>query len=149
MKIYKLIADSPDGKFYCYIGSTSKELNERLLEHKRSLRNYLKNMCRYVTSFKIIQKSWFEISLIEDLGDCSKNELLNKEDYYINYYKSLTDDYIVVNKYKPNGINFDSKRRYDRERNKTDKRKNYFRERKNTDKYKEYQKYYNEFCRKK
>jgi len=107
MKIYKIIADSPDGKFYCYIGSTSKELYERLRGHISNYSNYLKNKFKYITSFKIIQKSWFEINLIEDLGNCSKNELLNREDYYINYYRNLVDDYIVVNKNKPNNLDLE------------------------------------------
>jgi hypothetical protein len=104
MKIYKIIADLPDGRFMVYIGSTINELSKRLKAHKKSLKDYKSGKKNYMTSFQLIQQSWFEITLVEDLGFCSKQFMLDKEAYYINYYKNLSDDYLVVNKMNPNCI---------------------------------------------
>ena len=132
MLIYRIISDLPDGRFLCYIGSTSKKLNERLNQHMYDYKQYLNGKYHYVTSFKLVCRQWFEIALIEDLGNCSKDYMLDKEAYYINYYKSLSDEYEVINKYNPNEIDIDKAKKY-----------------RQLNKYKEYQKEYNKLYSKK
>ena len=59
MKIYRIISDLPDGRFLCYIGSTSKDLSTRLLQHKAHYYSYLrKGKSSYCTSYKIISKKY-------------------------------------------------------------------------------------------
>jgi len=110
MKIYKIIADLPDGRFMVYIGSTGEDLNLRLAKHKSNYKSYLNGLSNFVTSFNLLQKSWYEIVLVEDLGNCSREYMLDKENYYINYYKSLSDEYMIVNNRKPNGFDFDKRK---------------------------------------
>ena len=142
MKIYRIISDLPDGRFLCYIGSTSKELNERLTQHKLDYNKYLNNKHRYITSFKLVCRKWFEIALVEDLGDCSKDYMLDKETYYINYYKGLTDEYKVINKCNPNGLDINKFKQYQKQYEQSEKRKEYKKQYNKSNKYKEYQKKY-------
>ena len=53
-----------------------------------------------MTSFKLVCRKWFDIALVEDLGNCSKDYMLDKEAYYINYYKELNDAVEYDNIYK-------------------------------------------------
>ena len=125
MKIYRIISDLPDGRFLCYIGSTSGDLKKRLKGHKSDYYNYLKGSCSWITSFELIKKNWYEIVLIEDLGNCSKLYCLDKEAYYINHYKELSDEYLVVNKCNPNGIDIDKQKERKKKYNQTEKMKTY------------------------
>lgn len=142
MKIYKIITDLPDGRFLIYIGSTNLKLNERLTTHKKNYTKYQQQKYNYTTSFQILKNNWYEIVLIEDLGNCSKEYGLDKESYYIDYYKSLSDEYSVVNKYKPNGIDktkiIQSKQKYNNSNKGKQTQKLY----QQSDKYKKYHKQY-------
>ena len=76
-KIYKIT----NGK-EIYIGSTRKQLNERMNQHKASMKRYItrksKNWC---SSFKILTCSDCSIQLIEKI--VNKDDLLKREKYHI------------------------------------------------------------------
>ena len=149
MKIYRIISDLPDGRFLCYIGSTSRDLKKRLKGHKSDYYNYLKGSCSWITSFELIKKNWYEIVLIEDLGNCSKSYCLDKEAYYINHYKKLSDEYLVVNKCNPNGLDILNQKKVKKIYRQTEKFKAYQKEyQQKSEKYKTYQKEYNKNRRK-
>jgi len=85
-KIYKII-DNTNGN--CYIGSTTQTLKQRLSNHK--------SKCNYVekcTSYKIINNGNYDIELIEDIGNVTKQERYAKERYYI-------ENTECINKYIP------------------------------------------------
>ena len=141
MKIYRIISDNSDGKFLCYIGSTKREIKERIQSHEYEYKQFRNGFHNYVTSFELLKRNWYEIILIEDLGNCSKSYCLDKEAYYIDYYKKLSDEYLVVNKYNPNNFlnNSNYYQDYCKDYQQTEKFKEY---RKQSNKYKEYQKQY-------
>ncbi len=96
-KIYRIIADAPDGRFYCYIGSTAQPLSYRLSDHESKYRMHLEGCKDYCSSFKVVCKEWHEICLVADLGDVSKAEAFIKEGEYTKAYGMNTDEYILVN----------------------------------------------------
>lgn len=147
MKIYKIIADLPDGRFMCYIGSTKNKLSDRLKGHRNDFKQYINNSSSgYCSSFELLKKPWYEIILVEDLGNCSKEYMLDKENYYIDYYKSLSDEYLVVNKHKPNCTDFNKRdlyhKNYNIEYQKSEKRRDYLKKYRQTNQYKEYMRLY-------
>ena len=90
-KIYKISSPQTDK---IYIGSTCKELYERLSKHKNHYRDYLNGKQKYITSYEIIKFSDCIIELIEKVNCDNKKDLLIREGYYIRLYKNN-----VVNKY--------------------------------------------------
>ena len=142
MKIYRIISDNSDGRFLCYIGCTKKELKSRLNEHYNDYLRYLKGQYHWITSFELIKKNWYEIILVEDLGDCSKSYCLDKEAYYINHYKELSNEYLVVNKYNPSGVDIDKQNEYIKAYEKSERRKELKRTYIQSEKFKEYRKKY-------
>jgi hypothetical protein len=129
-KIYKIFSiDSDD----VYIGSTTETLSTRLSRHKSNYKRYLNGKHHYITSFKILEKNNYDIVLIEECPCNSKQELHERERYYI-------ENNNCVNKYIPCRTakeycqqNKDKKSEYQKE---------YYKEyrQKNKDKIKEYQK---------
>jgi hypothetical protein len=79
-KIYKLVCN--DG--YYYIGSTIQELNNRLNNHKKLSKTGVNKVYNYINSI-----GWdnVEIELIEKYKCNSKQELNNREEYYLNNSK--------------------------------------------------------------
>jgi hypothetical protein len=79
-KIYKLVCN--DG--YYYIGSTIQELNNRLNNHKKLSKTGVNKAYNYINSI-----GWdnVEIELIEKYKCNSKQELNNREEYYLNNSK--------------------------------------------------------------
>ena len=85
-KIYKIISDLTD---MIYIGSTKRVyLSDRLGKHNWEYREWLKGRKNYVSSFEIIKLENFKIVLIENFPCNSKDELVQREQYYIDKYKS-------------------------------------------------------------
>ena len=136
-RIYKLINLNNDD---IYIGSTTKTLEKRLINHKSDCKSYYENNNRkisYNTSFKIIKDGNYKIELIE--FECNnRNELLMKERYYIKNIK-------CINKCSP--IRTEEERVIE---NSYENRKEYFRNytKINKEKKKEYDKIYNQTIRK-
>ena len=79
-KIYKLIDNSNDK---VYIGSTCRSLNQRLSEHKSGYKRFLKGLYYNTKSFDIIKNNDYKIDLIENCKIKTKEELIERERYYI------------------------------------------------------------------
>jgi hypothetical protein len=126
-KIYKIVDYTNDN---IYIGSTIEPiLAQRLAKHIRSYKSYLNGKQHFLTSFKILENDNYDIQLIENYPCDSKDELHQREGYYI---KTID----CVNKNIPNR---NYKQYY--EDNK-DKIKQYRKD--NKDKIKKFQKQYRE-----
>jgi len=85
-KIYKIISDSTDK---IYIGSTTKKkLSERLSQHRKDYRKWLKNPKKYdrITSFEILKYCDCRIVLIENYPCNNKDELRQREEFYRKEY---------------------------------------------------------------
>ena len=90
-KIYQ-IKDNSNNKVY--IGSTCDSLNHRLSLHKSHYKRFLKGLCNNIKSFEIIKNNDFKIELLEKCQITTKEELLERERYYIQNNECL-------NKYIP------------------------------------------------
>jgi hypothetical protein len=86
-KIYKIV-DNTTGNIY--IGSTTKELNERLSGHYYDYKKCLAGKeTGYVTSFEILKNGDYYIELIEDCPSHNRSELEERERYYIENNKCV------------------------------------------------------------
>ncbi len=92
-KIYRL--DSENGT---YIGSTVAPLNVRLSQHKSSLKSFEDGRIRFITCHTVVNAPDLEISLIEDYPCKTRQELLLREKYWINFYAERME---IVNKCDP------------------------------------------------
>ena len=153
-KIYKIIDNTNDN---IYIGSTCRALKQRLSEHKRSYRQFLKGLCRNVRSFEILENNDYKIELLEDCKVKTKDELESRERFYIENnectnknipgrtkkeYRDANKDKIRENRKECRDANKDKIREY-RDANK-DKIREYKKEYRyaNKDKIREYKKEY-------
>jgi len=86
-KIYKIepICEHEAGDVY--IGSTTKEyLSQRMVNHRKDYRGWLRGACRCVTVFKLFEKYGIEncrIELLECVNASCKDELIAREAFYI------------------------------------------------------------------
>jgi hypothetical protein len=79
-KIYKLVSTMTDK---VYIGSTKLPLNERLNIHLNHYKSFLNKKYHYVSSFLILENDDYEIILIEDYPCETKEQLKDREQFYI------------------------------------------------------------------
>ena len=79
-KIYKIV-DNTTGLIY--VGSTTKELNTRLIQHKCAYKRYLAGKYNFVTSFEIIKNGDYDIKLIKSYDFEDNIDLLAKEKYWM------------------------------------------------------------------
>jgi hypothetical protein len=81
-KIYKIIDYTNDN---IYIGSTCEKLCRRIQKHKASYKCYLNPNVKqgYMRSFDILKNNNFKIILIEDYPCKNKEQLLSREQYWI------------------------------------------------------------------
>ena len=79
-KVYKLICNITG---LIYVGSTTKELNVRLIQHKSNYKAYLAGKYGYVTSFEIIKNADYDIKLIKSYDFDNNIDLLAKEGYWV------------------------------------------------------------------
>ena len=92
-KIYRITSL---GTSDIYIGSTVKKyLSSRLAEHIYYYDKYLNGNKYYISSYEILKHGDYEIRLIESYPCENKNDLLKKEQEYIDIYEN-----ICVNKQK-------------------------------------------------
>lgn len=101
--IYRLITDdtkSDTAEFMVYVGSTIHDLNIRLAQHEAHYRMYKEGRHNFISSFKIFESSWYEISVIEKVMVSSMDELLTKEREAIEKLR-LDPDYTVLNQNLP------------------------------------------------
>ena len=80
------------GKIYCiesrssdmiYIGSTIKQLHERFSSHLSDMKSWMKGNYNYVSSFSILLYGDAKITLLEGYPCKSKEELIAREQYWI------------------------------------------------------------------
>ena len=80
-KIYKIVHYTNNNN---YIGSTCEPiLARRLAGHVSDYKCYLNNKKKYITSFKVLENSNYNIVLIEEYPCDTKDQLLARERYYI------------------------------------------------------------------
>jgi len=93
-KIYKITSDHTNR---IYIGSTTRNLNDRITTHKCYYNKWKDNKTRqYCSSYKLYNLGDIKYELLELYNCNSKKELLEREAYYIKQNYNL-----VVNKNKP------------------------------------------------
>jgi hypothetical protein len=74
--IYKI--ESADGTLV-YIGSTSKNLNTRVIEHKSSYKRFLAGKTNYCCSYEILKNAGYNASIIETHLNTSQSLLRTRE----------------------------------------------------------------------
>ena len=79
-KIYKLTDNTTKNIYY---GSTCQLLKERISQHKKDYKGYLKGKRHYRKSYDIIKNNNYTIELVEEFKSNNKKELLERERYYI------------------------------------------------------------------
>lgn len=80
-KIYKIVCNKT-GK--CYIGSTCEPtLSRRLAQHRTDYNAFIKGNKKGISSFKILENNDYSIILIEDYPCERKDQLLQRERFYI------------------------------------------------------------------
>ena len=79
-KIYQIKDNTNDN---IYIGSTCGSLNQRLSRHKSDYKRFLKGLFHNVKSFDILKNNNYKIELLENCEIKTKQELLERERYYI------------------------------------------------------------------
>ena len=101
-KIYKIV-DNTNGNVY--IGSTCQTLKNRLSHHKSNYKAYLKGLYSNITSFDIIKNDNYKIELLENCNTKTKQELFEREKYYI-------QNNSCVNKIIPSGTQKKTQKEY-------------------------------------
>jgi hypothetical protein len=84
--IYQIICNKTG---LIYVGSTIKTIYERLSEHERDYKRYLKGKCHYITSFKVIENNNYKVELLKSINCNDSKELKIKERYYIETIKCV------------------------------------------------------------
>ncbi len=79
-KIYKIFSYENDDVYY---GSTVETLSSRMSKHRSKYKRYKDGKYNYTTSFKILELTSAKIELVENYPCNSKEELLQREGYYI------------------------------------------------------------------
>ena len=80
-KIYKIISNCCDD---IYIGASCEPtLAKRLANHRGNFKNYKKGIGHYISSYKLLSQSHYEIILIEIFPCNSKDELNKRERFHI------------------------------------------------------------------
>jgi hypothetical protein len=91
-RVYKIYCNETGE---CYYGSTEETLSRRLSVHKKDYKRWKKGVRGYVTSFKIIERGNYVISLMEE-GDFENKDFMRaRERHYIEFLE-------CVNKNVPN-----------------------------------------------
>ena len=80
-KIYKLFVSDDDTR--CYIGSTTQDLNRRLIEHKYAHKKQKKHHT-YASSILFNNNAEVQIELLEAVNCTTKEQLIARERYWFN-----------------------------------------------------------------
>lgn len=78
-KVYRIV----DNHGQVYIGSTVRSLNTRYSEHKKAFRAWQEGKAQYCTSYEVLKSGINGIFLLEDYPCESKEQLLEREKYYV------------------------------------------------------------------
>lgn len=93
-KVYKITSEHTNK---IYIGSCSNiDLNRYFSIKKSHYRSYLRRKSNFLTAFEIMKYSDATMKLLEDCGNCTRTELLQREQYWIDKLRN-----ICVNKQNP------------------------------------------------
>ena len=133
-RIYKITDNTNDN---VYIGSTTKEILQRLKQHESDYKSYLNGKFHVITSFKILENNDYDIELIEEIEFNNKAELFTRETYYINSTNN------VVNKNKPNSFNSIGQKAYSKQYHQANKAQTKQYQQANKEHIKAYQQAYN------
>jgi len=90
-KIYKIYSYETDDVYY---GSTVEPLSHRIASHRYKYKKHKEGKIDYYSSYEILKYESAKIELVENYPCNSKEELLQREGYYIRNNK-------CVNKYIP------------------------------------------------
>ena len=90
--VYKIVCNVTG---LVYIGSTTKGIDTRLIQHKADYKRYLAGRFANLSSFEIIKNNNYYIKKIKSYNFDNNDELLEKEAFWIKKYGS-------VNKFIPN-----------------------------------------------
>ena len=85
-RIYKITSSNTDK---IYIGSTSKNLTERLRKHEIDYNCFKNGKYHYVKSYDVLEKENYKIELLEKIEYETKTELFKREGYYILKYRDI------------------------------------------------------------
>lgn len=80
-KIYKIISSNTED---IYIGSTTLALSKRLSKHKSCIK-----AGKYISSKLVIDHGNYRIILVEDCPCDNKEQLIQREQYYLDLYKDI------------------------------------------------------------
>ena len=69
-----------------YIGSTIQKLNERINEHKSRYKRWLNKKTHYCSSYEIIKNKDYNVIMIEEVKNETKEECREREQFWINFY---------------------------------------------------------------
>jgi len=95
-----------------YIGSTIQKLNERLSIHKCDYKKWLnKTTKKYCYAYDIIKNDNYEVIIIEEVKNETKEECREREQNWIDFYGKKN----LINKYNANGYDKDKHKNYNKE----------------------------------
>ena len=102
-----------------YYGSTTKTLNQRMIQHKSKWKAWTAGKTRYITSFNIIERGHYSYSLIENVECDDKHQLHTRERFYIENNECINKmipnrsdkEYYIDNKDKYKAYNIENKQR--------------------------------------
>ena len=116
-KIYKII-DNTNGNIY--IGSTCEKLCRRLQKHRSSYKCYLNPNVKqgHIRSFNILKNNDYKIILIEECPCENKEQLLSREQYWIDKVDCVNHNNTTHNRteyvkeyHKKNRVHINEKKR--------------------------------------
>lgn len=125
-----------------YVGSTLLTMKERISHHHSDFESWKTDKSPYMTSFEIL-KGDYEVKILLELPECSKEELRQKEQEFIDSTESHVNKFRA---WRPQGYQKEySKRYWDRNKDVlNEKHRQYYHSIKNTPEYKEKRKAYYE-----
>lgn len=108
-KIYKIRSPQTDK---VYIGSTVQDLKNRLDGHKSHYKSYLKGSSKYISSSELLKYNDAFIELIEVYPCNNKEELYDREQYYIDITPNIVNINNVIDKKNMKRINYKNSKIY-------------------------------------
>lgn len=78
--IYKIVDKTNNNTYY---GSTTIDLNKCIQQHKKNYTKYLNDKYRYTTIFDILKNNEYDIELLEEYENITKQELASNLKNYI------------------------------------------------------------------
>lgn len=96
LKVYKIYCDNSN---ICYIGSTTRDCETRLNEHKNKYKQYQKDKLKFLSVFKLFDAHGIEnckVMELEKLDDSQTiQDLKKREGYYIKTIEGTVNKFIA------------------------------------------------------